>query len=219
MTLQIGFSIITAEYLGTGAHDRKKRLLSGSITHWLDGLKAGESLAAQELWNRYFSQLVAVAQSRLRSLSRETDGEDIALSALKSAMLGIRANRYPQLIDRTGLWPLLVTIAARKSIDETRRQLAVKRSASTTEQFDELRVIVGQEPSPVFAIQVADELERLVTRFDDPSLRAIAQRKLEGFTHEEIAEELSMSVRTVIRKLNRIRQEWTEGELEHQATS
>ena len=88
---------------------------SGSVTHWLDGLKAGESVAAQALWNRYFGQLVAVARSRLKSLSQEADSEDVALSALRSVMLGVRADRYPNLNDRTGLWPLLVTITARKS--------------------------------------------------------------------------------------------------------
>lgn len=181
---------------------------SGSITHWLDGLKAEESLAANELWKRYFARLVAVAQARLRTLSSEADGEDVALSALKSVMLGIRENRYPELVDRDSLWPLLVTITARKSIDQTRRQLAAKRSVSATENLDELRTIMAYEPGPEFAAELADELERLVTKFDDPVLRTVAERRLEGRTIEEIATELSVSARTVIRKLNRIRQEW-----------
>jgi DNA-directed RNA polymerase specialized sigma24 family protein len=183
---------------------------SGSVTHWLEELRAGESVAAQELWNRYFTSLTILAQSRLRSLDRVASGEDVALSALKSVMLGIQANRFPDLTDRTSLWPLLVTITARKSIDEMRRQLAGKRSASATIQLEDLQAIVGQEPSPEFAAAVADELERLVLAYDDTTLRSIAQRKLEGYTNQEIASELSLSVRTVIRKLNRIRQEWEE---------
>ena len=159
----------------------------GSVTHWLDGLKAGESVAAQELWNRYFAQLVALAQSRLRRISQEASGEDVALGALKSVMLGVQADRYPDLADRTSLWPLLVTITARKSIDEMRRQLAEKRSAAATKRLGDLRAVVGQEPSPEFAVEVVDEMEQLVLRFDDPKLRTIAQRKLEGCTNEEIS--------------------------------
>lgn len=190
---------------------------TGSVTHWLDGLKEGESLAAQSLWNRYFAQLVAVASSRLRGSGQEADGEDIALSALKSVMLGVQSDRFPDLTDRTTLWPLLVTITARKSIDEQRRQRAKKRDVSKVEQLDELRAVVGGNPSPEFAMEVADEMERLVNYFDDANLRRIAQWKLEGFTNEQIAEKLSVSVRTVIRKLNRIRDEWELADDEDQA--
>jgi RNA polymerase sigma factor (sigma-70 family) len=192
---------------------RQEMDASGSITHWLDGLKAGDSVAAQELWNRYFEQLVVVAQSRLRSLAGPVAGEDVALSALKSVMLGVKANRFPDLTDRAGLWPLLVTITARKSIDEVRRQRAQKRRG-THIPVDEVREVVGSEPSPAFAFEVASELERRLGNLGDDSLRVVALRKLEGYTHEDIAKELNCSIRTVIRKLDRIRQEWDEPEIE-----
>jgi DNA-directed RNA polymerase specialized sigma24 family protein len=176
----------------------------------LHGLRTGDNVAAQELWNRYFARLVAVAHSRLRGLARDSSGEDVALSALKSVMLGVQANRFPNLTDGTGLWPLLVTITARKAIKEVRRQLANKRSPNAERRVPDLESIIGDEPSPEFAVEVADELERLVRRFDDPMLRTIAQRKLEGFTNTEIAKELGVSTRTVIRKLGLIRQELDE---------
>jgi DNA-directed RNA polymerase specialized sigma24 family protein len=178
------------------------------VSHWLDGLRKGDSLAAQELWNRYFARLVWVAQDRLSSLSREASGEDVALSALKSVMIGVRENRFPNLADRDSLWPLLVTIAARKSVSEQRRQLAQKRSRANECRLEDIRDYVGVEPSPEFAVEVADELERLVRLLGDRTLRDIVERKLAGSSNEEIAETLDCSVRTVIRKLNRIRQEW-----------
>lgn len=182
----------------------------GSISHWLDGLRKGDSLAAQELWNRYFARLVAVAQARLSNLSREASGEDVALSALKSVMIGVRENRFPDLADRSSLWPLLVTITARKSVSEVRRQLAQKRSVAAECRFEDVRDYIGVEPTPEFAIEVADELERLVLSLGDPSLRRLVEQKLAGCTNEEIANEFGCTVRTVIRKLNLIRQEWRE---------
>jgi DNA-directed RNA polymerase specialized sigma24 family protein len=182
----------------------------GSVSHWLDGLRKGESVAAQELWNRYFARLVAVAQARLSGLARESDGEDIALSAIKSVMLGVREHRFPDLSDRNSLWPLLVTITARKSVSEVRRQLAEKRSAANECRFEDVRDYVGVEPSPEFAIEVADELERLVRKVGDLTLRRLVERKLSGCTNEEIADEFGCTVRTVIRKINRVRQEWGE---------
>lgn len=180
----------------------------GSVSHWVDGLRAGDSVAAQELWNRYFSRLVSVAQSRLSKLSREASGEDIALSALKSVMIGVRENRFPDLSDRHSLWPLLVTITARKAVSEQRRQLAQRRSRAVECRLEDVRDYIGIEPLPEFAVEVADELERLVRDLGDSTLRQIVERKLACCTNEEIADELGCSTRTVIRKLNRIRQEW-----------
>ena len=182
----------------------------GSVTQWLESLRTGDSVAAQNLWNRYFAQLVGVAHQRLNRVSAESSGEDVALSALKSVVLGVRANRFQDVTDRTNLWPLLVTITARKAISELRRQLAKKRSAKQSQPATDLLALISDDPSPEFALQVADELQRLVTSFDDETLRKVAFHKLEGYSNEEIANDLGCSTRTVIRKLNRIRQEWEE---------
>lgn len=182
----------------------------GSVSHWLDGLRHGDSAAAQELWNRYFARLVAVAQARLSNLVREVDGEDIALSAINSVMMGVRENRFPDLADRHSLWPLLVTITARKSLSEVRRQLAQKRSAANEVRLEDVRDYIGIEPTPEFAVEVADQLECLVRALGDSALKRLVEQKLAGWTHEEIATELGCTVRTVIRKLNLIRQEWRE---------
>jgi DNA-directed RNA polymerase specialized sigma24 family protein len=180
----------------------------GSVSHWLDGLRDGDSRAAQELWDRYFARLVAVAKSRLLGLARDVAGEDVALSALKSVMLGVREDRFPQLTDSSGLWPLLVTITARKSISERRRQLALRRTPARECRIQELQDYIGVEPSPSFALEVVDELERLMKSLDDPTLGTIVERKLGGFTNDDIAAELGITSRTVMRKLKRIRQEW-----------
>jgi DNA-directed RNA polymerase specialized sigma24 family protein len=180
----------------------------GSVSHWLGGLRQGDSRAAQELWNRYFARLASIAQSRLCRLSPGTTGEDVALSALKSVMIAIQENRYPNLVDRDSLWPLLVTITARKSVSEQRRQMAKKRSAEVECRFEDVQDYLGVEPTPEFAIEVADQLEQLVRSLGDVTLRQIVEKKLAGCTNQEIAHSLGCSTRTIIRKMNRIRQEW-----------
>ena len=35
-----------------------------SVTHWIDQLKAGDSRAAQQLWERYYRQLVKICTFR-----------------------------------------------------------------------------------------------------------------------------------------------------------
>ena len=180
----------------------------GSVTHWIEGLRVGDSLAAQNLWSRYFARLAPLAQARLARLSRDRTGEDIALSALKSVMIGLRENRYPDLADGAGLWPLLVTITARKAISEQRRQLAERRRPDRECRLDDVQDYLGAEPTPEFAVEVADELERLALGLGDADLKRIVELKLGGSTNDEIAEELGCTPRTVTRKLGRIREEW-----------
>lgn len=180
----------------------------GSVSHWLIDLREGDSLAAQQLWNRYFAQLVPIAKARLARLTRDQSGEDIALSAMKSLMIGIQDNRYPQLDDRDGLWPLLVTITARKAISEQRRQLTDKRTPNRECRIDDVQEYVGTEPTPEFAVEVADELERLAEGLADSDLKRIVELKLGGYTNDEIATDLGCTSRTITRKLSRIREEW-----------
>jgi DNA-directed RNA polymerase specialized sigma24 family protein len=68
--------------------------------------------------------------------------------------------------------------------------------------------ILGQEPSPEFAAQVAEECQRLLARLQDAELRAVAVWKMEGYTHEEIAAKLGCVPRTIDRKLATIRSIW-----------
>ncbi len=180
----------------------------GSVTHWMDQLRLGHQAAADELWKRYFVQLVTLARSRFHGLGRISDEEDIALSALKSAFLGLQNQRFPDLSDRTGLWPLLVTITARKAVNEAARERTKKRDYGREDRFVDEQTLVGVSPSPEFALLVAEQIDSLVIALGDETLRTIVALKLEGDTNEEIAAKLDVSTRTIVRKLHRIRQEW-----------
>ena len=57
---------------------------------------------------------------------------------------------------------------------------------------------------------MADEHERLMNRLEQPTLQQVAICKMEGYTNEEIANQLGVTLRSVERKLNRIRLIWSE---------
>ena len=73
----------------------------------------------------------------------------------------------------------------------------------------ELDQLLGREPTPAFAAQVAEECQRLLDSLEDADLRTIAVWKMEGYTTEEIATKLRRAPRTVERKLDLIRQRWS----------
>ena len=183
-----------------------------SVTHWIYQLNTEEeSVAQQQLWNHYFTQLAGIARARLQGLrGRDADEEDVVLSAFDSFFRGTRAGRFPDLRDRTGLWPLLVKITARKAINQVNRQLAQKRNPSAEQEMEDLAALVGSEPTPQFSMEVAEQISSLLDSLEDDQLREIAVMKLEGYTNEEIAAHLDIALRSVARRLSRIRVEWQE---------
>lgn len=192
----------------------------GSITGWIAEMKAGDLAAAQPLWERYFARMVDLARARLRASGHRVrdaaaDEEDAALSAFDSLCAGLVRGQFPRLADRDDLWRLLVVITTRKVRAQARRRLRQKRGAgqvraATDVDGDEsddglLARAVGSEPTPEFAVMVAEEYRRLLDRLDDDVLRRVAILRMEGHTTDAIAGQLGCARRTVARQLALIR--------------
>ncbi len=194
----------------------------GSVSQWIGQLKAGDPEAAQPLWERYFDRLVRLARQKLASSRRrgaDEDEEDAALSAFDSFCAGAARGRFPLLGDRDDLWRLLVVITARKAGAQAQRRRAQKRggdllridTVQSPEAEDDrllLDQLAGSEPSPEFAVMVAESYERLLDQLDDEDLRRVAIWRLEGLTNDEIADRLGCARRTVARRLDLIRKIW-----------
>jgi DNA-directed RNA polymerase specialized sigma24 family protein len=147
------------------------------------------------------------------------DEEDVALSALDSFCRGAKEGRFPQVQDRDDLWRLLLLLTARKAARLVRNERRHKRGggkvhaeadladeAESDEGF--LARVLGSEPTPEFAAQMAEEYRLLLDKLGTENLRSIAVWTMEGNTIEEIAARLGRSVRTVARKLAVIRDRW-----------
>jgi DNA-directed RNA polymerase specialized sigma24 family protein len=195
-----------------------------SVTRWIRQLKEGDPAAAQALWERYFHRLVTLARARLRGTPcRVADQEDVALSAFDSFCRGLQQGRFPQLSDRDNLWELLIVITVHKAINQIKRERRQKRGggavrgdsvfgpsdASGQAGFASLQ---GNEPSPDFAVEVAEEYQRLLHKLGDDELRRIAVSKLEGWNNSDIAQQLGCAISTIERRLRLIRAIWKDGQ-------
>jgi DNA-directed RNA polymerase specialized sigma24 family protein len=109
-------------------------------------------------------------------------------------------------------------MTARKATDPLRRESRQERggglagresalAAGPEAEAEDLAQVIGPEPSPEFAAQVAEECRRLGD-LPDESLRTVALMKMEGYTNDEIAERLGCGERTITRKLAVIRKAW-----------
>jgi DNA-directed RNA polymerase specialized sigma24 family protein len=188
----------------------------GSITRLIVLLKDGDRDAAQPLWDTYFRRLVVLARARLRGTPRGmADEEDVALSAFDSFCRRAEHGHFPQLADRDDLWQLLFVLTVRKAIGLARHQRRARRGGGRVASLEDLApwdldVVLGPEPTPELAAQMAEEYRRLLDRLGDESLRAVSRWKMEGWTNREIAARLGCVDHTVERKLRSIRRLWSE---------
>src|SRR5262249_57444730 len=68
--------------------------------------------------------------------------------------------------------------------------------------------IIGAEPTPEFAVSLAEHFQALLARLPGERLRQIARLRLEEYSAAEIAQRLGCAERTVNRKLVLIRSCW-----------
>ena len=146
----------------------------GSVSNWIAALKEGDSAAAQPLWERYYRQLVVLARKKLGAAARrDADEEDVVQNAFHSFFRAAGQGRFPQLDDRDSLWRLLVVITANKALKQVTYASRQKRGGGTitgsmgispigSDDEAALMQFVGDEPTPDFAAQVAEEYRRLL---------------------------------------------------------
>lgn len=193
--------------------------IGNSVTLWLNELKHGSEEAATELWQRYFSKLIALANRKLGPAPRRvTDEEDLALDVFNSLCDGAERGRFERLNDRDDLWKLLVAMTRNKSANQLRSQSALKRGGQKVRGLSifvdasgdgqGLDVFLGDDPTPEFLVQIQEEQERLMNLLRDENHRQIAQLRLHGYSVNEVAEKMGISSRSIKRKLALIREAW-----------
>ena len=179
---------------------------------WFHRFQEGDSAAAGQLWETYFSKLCELVRRGMNGAQRGGwDEEDVALSALKSVCMRAKAGEYSRFDDPTNLWPLLAAIAKNKWVDRIRRDNRLKRGGADHLQAVPLDEVLNSQQSHEFIVELNDELERVLKKLadsEDPRLHQIALWRLEGDANAAIAERLGVSLRTVERKLQLIAKLW-----------
>lgn len=188
------------------------------VTLWIAALREGDERAAESIWEAFFRRLIQVARPRLGGLRRVRDEEDVAVSVFDSLFQGIAEGRFDELTDRDDLWRLLMRLTAQKSVDLVRHETRRKRGGGQVRghslfESDDLQAgfdqFVGPGKTPEFLALLEEQHQQLLNSLRDDTLRDIAQQRMMGASNQEIAEQLGISLRSVERKLNVIRMQWT----------
>lgn len=186
-----------------------------NISHWIDQVKDGDSVAAEELWHHYYQRLIQNVRRHLRGRHRAVaDEEDIAISVFESFYRAAEQGRFPELSDRDDLWRLLLKMSARKIIDKRRYNQRQRRGAGkhvlslegAGDNDQAMIEVIGDEPTPEMVLMMTESFQRLLDHLGDGQLREIAVGKMEGNSNAELATRMACSERTIERRLHLIRE-------------
>lgn len=164
--------------------------------------------------------LVQLARRRYRSVSNPAfDEEDLVQGVFSALWAAATSGRLENVHGRDDLWWLLLAITRRKAINRQKHETRQKRGGGKAEQhsvgsysedssfFHPTSADPRQPPADLILV-LDEEQQRLLNLLPDDTLRSIALWKLDGYTHEEIANKLMITPRTVVRKVNLIRECW-----------
>jgi RNA polymerase sigma-70 factor (ECF subfamily) len=169
----------------------------------------GDPDAAAKLFSRYVDRLVALARRRLsQSMASRVDPEDIVQSVFRTFFGRLQEGRF-QLEQQDDLCKLLVRITVHKTLRQVAFQTAAKRNPAAEAgqedaNRDELFAVLAREPSPEEAVLFLDQLETFLSHLN-PEERRILEMKVNGYSNDDICNELKIYDRKIRRVLERIR--------------
>jgi RNA polymerase sigma-70 factor (ECF subfamily) len=161
-------------------------------------------------FERFTGRLIGLARVHLDArLQQKVDPEDVVQSAYKSFILRYGdAGLTQQGTD--GLWSLLTLITLRKCADRARYYTAdcrdvgretVPAAASESQPWLDA---AGREPTPEQAAVLAETVEQILA--DLPSSeRAVIELSLQGYSAQEISEQVGRAERSVRRLRQRLK--------------
>lgn len=179
-----------------------------SVTHWFIQLRKQDPRAAQELWNRLFQRLAAIAKSKIRT-ARLLDHEDLAIGVMTSLYQSAERGTLPSIHDRKDLWRILLARLRNDCLDQARHDKAIKRGGQFHQlELDQILSYPSKqsEGAPDIFVELQDHYDHLIQMLPNDQLRSIAIEKLRGLSNDEIACKLEVTSRTIQRKLSLI---WT----------
>ena len=175
----------------------------------VDRCRQGDGGAARELFDRYVDRLVAVARRRLsRPITSRVDPEDVVQSVFRTFFGRLRAGQF-HLDQQNDLCKLLVRITVNKALQQVAFQKAAKRDPAQEAHTgdpdqDQVLELLAREPAPEEAVAFLDQLEHFLTQLD-PQERRILEMRLQGYSNEDICQELGIYDRKIRRVLERLR--------------
>jgi RNA polymerase sigma-70 factor (ECF subfamily) len=186
-----------------------------SFAGWMACLRAGDERAAVEVFQRFTRRLIGLARSHLDTwIRRKEDPDDIVQSVYKSFFARYGEGQFD---DRThswdDLWSLLTLMTLRKCFDRVEYFRAQCRNVaqeatlpSGTDSAAGSWEPIDRAPTPEEALRLTETVQDVLAGLA-PNDRSIIELSLQGYTTEEISQQLPFSKRTVWRVRERLKKQ------------
>jgi RNA polymerase sigma-70 factor (ECF subfamily) len=171
--------------------------------------RAGDEQAARQLFDRYVSQLLALARRRIsQRIAGRVDAEDIVQSVFRTFFKRAREGQF-HIEDPEDLCKLLARITVHKTLRQVAFHKRGKRDVGMEagqgdEDHDHLMAVLASEPTPDETAVFLDELEHYLAKMTDED-RRILEMRMDGYSNVEIAGKLGITDRKIRRLMERIR--------------
>jgi RNA polymerase sigma-70 factor (ECF subfamily) len=194
--------------------------MKDSFAEFLARLQAGDDAAARQLFERFTGRLLALARRRfITGLRPKVDPEDVVQSAYKSFFHRHAEGKF-EVDGWNGLWGLLAVIAVRKCAQRVAhyraecRDTAREVSAPPGQEGAAWLEPLGREPTPLEAAELSETVEQLLASLDEDE-RPVLELSLQGYTTQEIKQQLGVPERTARRLRERVRKRLERMQREH----
>ncbi len=171
--------------------------------------RRGDQEAAKQLVDAYVERLLPLARRRIsQRLASRVDAEDIVQSVFRTFFARLKDDKF-EIHDQDDLSRLLVRITVHKTLRQIAHHKAAKRDPNqetghSDTSHEQLLQILAHEPTPEHTVSFLDQLEYFMQQLPENDRRILALR-LEGYSTDEIAQQLGTYDRKIRRVLERIR--------------
>lgn len=175
----------------------------------IDLWRKGDENAARQIVERYVDRLVVLARRRIsQRLASRVDPEDIVQSVFRTFFVRLKEGQFT-FADQDDLCKLLVRITLHKTLRQVAFHKAAKRDPNMeTEQGEhhreQLMALLDKEPTPEAEVAFVDQLESFLSLLR-PQERKILEMRLQGYSNDEIAQELGIYDRKIRRVIEHVR--------------
>ncbi len=178
--------------------------------NWLDDVTNRRDGYDQEAVKRFGDRLLRLASSRIPDrLQRRVDAEDIVQSVFRSFFTRHEASQF-EFDEVPDVWRLLAAMTYHKVQRAIRHHSRQKRDYSRDHATDEMvQSVQDISPTASSVAMMIELMEQILDELPDTH-KTIVRLRMDGQTVAEIAEQVQLSTRTVIRALNLVRSIATE---------
>jgi RNA polymerase sigma factor (TIGR02999 family) len=173
-----------------------------TITLLLQRVREGEPAARDSLFELAYSSLKGLARSRLRSAGRVAELDTTAL--VHEAYMRFVNSGDLRADDRRAFFAYASTVMRSVIVDGARERLAERRGGDLSQVTLSTQVAESIPADDNGIVQVHEALIALAEA-DPRAAQVVEMRYFGGYTEQEIAEALDVTVRTVARDWERAR--------------